>query len=103
MNVTGASSSHAKKIYDCGIELAGSAGALGLTVSPYAIEGETCTASENLTLSISQCVAESQGYKFFVQKGENRTRFYNDYALFEVPDDYSGKCKIAFKEGDAPK
>lgn len=99
MNVTGASRSQATAIYTCGVDLSGSIGALGLAVSPYAVEGETCTALDNRTLLTSQCLLEAQGYKFFVQKGANKTRFYNDYATIEVPENYVGKCTISLKEG----
>ncbi|MBI5158721.1 hypothetical protein HY992_01235 [Candidatus Micrarchaeota archaeon] len=94
MNVTRASVAHSALIYNCGAELSGSIAGIGLEVSPYAIDGEKCFASGNRTLSTQQCIAEAPGYTFFIQTGANKTRFYNDYALLELPEGYKGKCSI---------
>lgn len=94
MNTTGASVAQAASIYNCGAELSGSVAGIGLTVSPYAVNGETCFASSNITTTTQQCVAEAPGYKFFIQTGAEKTRFYNDFALLELPEGYTGKCSI---------
>ena len=95
MNATGVSQKHAVNIYQCGADLAIGMGLLNMSVHPFVIVGSTCVSNSSANNTVEDCLLQSEiSYRFFIQSGPASTFFFENHAIIQIPEGYTGTCQI---------